>query len=89
MVILKTINIFPNMSNILSTVAGTHVVVAGADTVGVVDSVGVGDGVGVGLADVVIVVVGVSRRVVGCLGLGRAPAVGVGGAHGHVSGRRA
>ena len=75
-----------NNSNILSAVAGAHVVVAGADAVGVVDSVGVGDRVRVGLADVVVVVVGVGRRVAGCLGLSCCAAVGVCGAHCHVRG---
>ena len=76
--------LFPNIPNVLSTVTGAHVVGAGANAVGVVHSVGVGDRVCVGLADVVVVVVGVGRCVVGCLGLSCCPAVGVCGTHSHV-----
>ena len=76
--------IFPNIHNILSTVTCAHGVGAGAHAVGVVDWVGVGDRVCVGLADVVVVVVGVGRCVVGCLGLSCCPAVGVCGSHSHV-----
>ena len=70
----------------LSTVTGTHIIDTVAHTVGVVDSVGVGDRVSVGLADVVVVVVGVGCRVVACLGLCCCSAVGVCGAHSHVGG---
>ena len=78
--------LLPNIHNVLSTVTGTHVVGAGANAVGVVHSVGVGDRVCVGLADVVVVVVGVGRRVAGCLGLSCCAAVCVCGAHSHVRG---
>ena len=78
--------LFPNIHNILSTVTCAHVVNAVAHAVGVVDSVGVGDRVCVGLADVVVVVVGVGRCVVGCLGLSCCSTVGVCGAHSHVRG---